>query len=251
MKVVQGPVDPGKNDLAGCIMASSTSTCDGERQSGKRLKQHFTGLGPTDLVFDTDPDGTLTPITDDEGNTLDGDIGYRVFHKVTNETGVPLTGFNTVFGEDMIATDGFCGSYGDTFGSWLTGDAVPTRVFFDDGDDAVEDPLIAWMLEDESYEQRRTFDDDGNIVNLDEFALFADFDALDAALAGFGLLTGVIEDLANLNVNFAINTTGYSGDSFTLRATPSPVPLPATAPLLVAGIGAFAMIRRRNRARTA
>ncbi|MFO7757379.1 MAG: VPLPA-CTERM sorting domain-containing protein [Roseovarius sp.] len=56
-----------------------------------------------------------------------------------------------------------------------------------------------------------------------------------------------IEDLANLNLNFAIDVAAYQGDSFTLRVIPSPVPLPATAPLLVAGIGAFAMLRRRKR----
>lgn len=54
IKVVQGPVDVGGNDLAGCIMASSGSTCDGPRQSGKRFKQKITGLGPTDLVFNTE-----------------------------------------------------------------------------------------------------------------------------------------------------------------------------------------------------
>ena len=320
IKVVQGPVDVGKNDLAGCIMASSTSTCDGPRQSGKRLKQHLTGFGPTDLVFDTDPDGTVTPITDDEGNTLDGDIGYRVFHKLTNETGVPLrgftlslgtgvgdgftpstegdglqfssdfengpaklasyaqfpvglfgepvpqngglggffdredrSGFNTVFGEDMIATDGFFGSYGDQFGPWLTGAAVPTGVFWDDDNDpTTDDTLLAWVLEDGQVEQRRDVVD-GNVTALAEaaFELFPDVAAFETDLGIAGLGTGLIEDLANVNVNFAINVADYSGESFTLRVTPTPVPLPATAPLLVAGIGAFAMIRRRKRAKTA
>ena len=96
IKVENGPVDVGGNDLAGCIMASSGSTCDGPRQSGKRLKQHFTDIGPTDLVFDTDPDGTVTPVTDGDGNTLDGDIGYRVFHKLTNETGAAAGGVHAV-----------------------------------------------------------------------------------------------------------------------------------------------------------
>jgi len=99
--------------------------------------------------------------------------------------------------------------------------------------------------------QRRTFDGDGNIVNLENFALFDDLNALDAALGGVGLLTGVIEDLANLNFNFAIDVAAYTGESFTLRVTPSPVPLPSAAPLLAAGIGALAMIRRRKRAKTA
>ncbi|MEI4232507.1 choice-of-anchor F family protein [Roseovarius sp. D22-M7] len=317
IKVVEGPVDVGGNDLAGCIMASSASTCDGPRQSGKRLKQQITGFGPTDLVFTTDPDGTLTPVTDGDGNTLDGDIGYRVFHKLTNETGAPLagfklslgtgvgggftssasgdglrfsqdfengpdklaayaqfpvglfgeandrngqlggffdrtarSGFNTVFGEDLIETAGSFGSYGDTFGLWLTGDAVPTGLFWDDGDDDVEDPLIAWILADGRVEQRR--DVDGDVVsNLAEDA-FLLFDDLDDFASSDGnlfaeLLSAGIEDLANVNVNFAVDISDFSGETFTLRVTPTPVPLPATAPLLLAGIGAIAMIRRRKR----
>jgi len=320
IKTVEGPVDTGGNDLAGCIMASSDSTCDGPRQSGKRLKQHITGLGPTDLVFNTNPEGTITPVLDGEGNELDGDIGYRVFHKLTNQTGGPLagftlslgtgvgdgftasssgdglkfsenfaigpdslnayaqfpaglfgepipqngnlggffdrearSGFTTVFGEDTIETAGFFGSYGDTFGPWLTGAAVPTGVFFDDGNDEVEDPLLAWIREDGQVEQRRSIDSDGNVTALaeDAFALFDTVDAFETALGVGDLLTLAIEDLANVNVNFAIDLSGFTGDNFTLRVTATPVPLPATAPLLVAGIGAFAMMRRRKRARAA
>ncbi|MGM0662177.1 MAG: choice-of-anchor F family protein [Pseudomonadota bacterium] len=321
IKVVKGAVDVGGNDLAGCIMASSESTCDGPRQSGKRLKQHFTDIGPTDLVFDTNPGGTVTPVDDGNGGTLTGDIGYRVFHKLTNETGAPLagftlslgtgvgdnftpsasgdglsfsqdfengpeklaayaqfpvglfgevndrngglggffdrtarSGFNTVFGEDMIKTAGFFGSYGDTFGPWLTGEAVPTGLFWDDGDDDVEDPLIAWILDDGRVEQRR--DVNGGVVsNLadDGFRLFADLNEFENEDGGLfaQLFSGDIEDLANVNVNFAIDLSDFSGDNFTLRVTATPVPLPATAPLLVAGIGAFAMLRRRKRAKAA
>ncbi|WP_074788248.1 VPLPA-CTERM sorting domain-containing protein [Roseovarius tolerans] len=317
IKVVPGPVDVGGNDLAGCIMASSGSTCDGPRQSGKRFKQKITGLGPTDLVFDTNPDGTIGEITDANGNTLDGDIGYRVFHKLTNETGAPLagfklslgtgvggdftasgsgdglsfsqdfengpeklnayaqfpaglfgepsdrngdlggffdrverSGFKTVFGADMIETAGFFGSYGDTFGPWFTGEAVPTGLFWDDGNDDVEDPLIAWILDDGRVEQRRDVEN-GVVSNLaeDAFALFANLEEFKTTEADLfaDLFSGAIEDLANVNMNFAIDLTGFAGESFTLRVTPTPVPLPATAPLLLVGIGAIAMIRRRKR----
>jgi len=321
IKTVEGPVDTGGNDLAGCIMASSDSTCDGPRQSGKRLKQHITGLGPTDLVFNTDPAVTITPVTDDDGNTLDGDIGYRVFHKLTNQTGGPLagftlslgtgvgdgftasasgdglkfsenfaigpdslnayaqfpaglfgepipqngnlggffdrearSGFTTVFGEDTIETAGFFGSYGDTFGPWLTGAAVPTGLFWDDDDADTEDPLIAWILDDGRVEQRRDVED-RVVTNLSEgaFRLFDDLDDFENTDGDLfaALFSGDIEDLANVNVNFAIDLSGFTGDNFTLRVTATPVPLPATAPLLVAGIGAFAMMRRRKRARAA
>lgn len=323
IKIVNGAVDVGGNDLAGCIMASSGSTCDGPRQSGKRLKQHFTGLGPTDLVFATNPDGTVDPVEDGDGSTLVGDIGYRVFHKLTNETGSPLagfkltlgtgvgdeftasgsgdglkfsaafengpdksnayaqfpaglfgepipqngnlggffdrearSGFSTVFGEDMIKTAGFFGSYGEMFGSWLTGAAVPTGLFWDNGDDDVEDPLLAWIRDDGKVEQRRDIDlSSRDVSNLAEsaFKIFDNLDDFEEQESDLfaALFQGEIEDLANVNVNFAIDVAGYTGDSFTLRATPVPVPLPATAPLLVAGIGAFAMIRRRKRAKAA
>ena len=163
------------------------------------------------------------------------------------------SGFNMVFGEDELRTAGLFGSYGTQFGPWLTGEAVPTGVFFDDGDDDVEDPLLAWIREDGQVEQRRSVDSSGNVTALAEeaFALFDTVDAFETALGVDALFTGDIEDLANVNVNFAIDLSEFSGENFTLRVTATPVPLPATAPLLVAAIGAFAMLRRHKRGKAA
>lgn len=87
LKVVQGPFNSGGNSTAGCIMVSSTATCNSPFQSGKRFKQEVTGKGPMDLVFDVDPNGLAG-----------GDAGYQVFQKLINQTGAPLGGFTLTLG---------------------------------------------------------------------------------------------------------------------------------------------------------
>lgn len=51
------PFSASGQQLSGCIRASSTTTCDGDFQSGKRFKEQLTGTGAVDLVFNIDPDG--------------------------------------------------------------------------------------------------------------------------------------------------------------------------------------------------
>lgn len=87
-------IDPGyvgtkKQVFDGCIMASSTAFCDSEFQSGKRIKQQVTGIGPIDLTFGlNDADGTT-----------DGDSSiYQVFHRLINVTGGALSGFTVELG---------------------------------------------------------------------------------------------------------------------------------------------------------
>lgn len=67
------------------------------------------------------------------------------------------------------------------------------------------------------------------------------------------LVDGPIEDLANLNLSFGIEVNDIfaaNNSSFTLRVTPSAavsaIPLPAGAPLLLAGIGMIGLLRRRR-----
>lgn len=82
---------------------------------------------------------------------------------------------------------------------------------------------------------------------------FATFDALNAQLGlGSALVQDVIEDLAKLNVNYAIQVGDLGRcTSFTLRMTVfaapiAPVPLPAGAGLLAAAVGGLALVLRRS-----
>ena len=151
----------------------------------------------------------------------------------------------------MIQTAGLFGSYGDTFGSVADRRGGAHGLFWDDGDDDVEDPLIAWILDDGRVEQRR--DVDGGVVsNLAEmaFLLFDDLNDFASGLAFSQSVPGASRTLANLNLNFAIDVAAYAGD---LHPAGHPVAGAAAGDraAAVAGIGAFAMIRRRKRAKAA
>ena len=65
------------------------------------------------------------------------------------------------------------------------------------------------------------------------------------------LLREPIEDLANLNLSFALLIDdAFQSDAFTLRVTTgagvAPIPLPAGAPLLLAGLAMLGFARRRR-----
>ncbi len=301
-------------------MTSSEATCTSEFQSGKRIKQQMTGLGPVDLVFDIDPTDTETSI-------------YQVFHRLINATGSALTGFAIELGfgigDDFVRADassglsfstafsaqptgsgsastqfpfglfgdaasnpnfsldgffaaertgfvvdtsdptalvsaGMFGPYDDIFGSWLTGEMVPQGAFWDhDGDPDTDALLMAWLNADGYWEQRREIVDlDGGVAGtLSSALLYDNFDALLAAMLGEDYDPGqliiaadYIEDLANLNLNFAIALGDLGGaTSFTLRSTvyaadqqlPA-VPLPAGGLLLVSALGMAVAARRRR-----
>jgi len=297
-------------DLDGCLMTSNPgAVCTSPFQSGKRIKQQMTGLGPVDLVFDVAND--------------DPESRYQVFHRLINKTGQDLDGFKVelgfgigsdftaatssdnlifstgframptgsgaastqfpfgLFGDatdnpnfdldgffapertgfvdifddatnpTVLSSDGVFGPYAGLFGNWLSQDAVPLGAFWDDDGDAETDALLMAWFTDGFWEARRSVED-GVAISTDP-ETFADFDALVADLGlGDALFEDVIEDLANLNVNFAIQL-GDLGDrtSFTLRTTvsPAPIPLPAGAPLLVGAVAALAAMRRRQATR--
>jgi hypothetical protein len=320
IKVVQqtyADSGPGGIDLTGCIMTSSNAVCDSPFQSGKRIKQQMTGLGPVDLVFDVAP-GDTTSV-------------YQVFHRLINATGSALTGFaielgfgtgdgfvradaasglsfsslftaqptgsgsvstqfpfglfgnaasNPNFSLDgffapvrtgftvdttdptRIVSTGFFGPYDGLFGAWLSGDMVPQGAFWDNDNNPDTDALLmAWLNPAGEWELRREIVDlaAGTAGTLASALSFSTFDDLLAALLGDDfdpgqmiITAGEIEDLANLNVNFAV-ALGNMGNatSFTLRSVvypvaPPAIPLPAGGVLLVSALGLLAAARRRR-----
>lgn len=326
IKVVNDPYkDTGAGStltLDGCIMASSTATCDDGFQSGKRIKQQMTGTEPVDLVFDVGTSdaasvfqvfGRLINVT---GQALEGfriELGFGIgdaFVAATDTSGISFstlftaqpsgsgssssqfpfglfgdaedspnflldgffdderTGFEIFQSLTSLESLDFYGNYGDLFGPWITQAGVPEGLFWDfDNDDTTDALLMAWQRADGQWELRR---EDGETCDpsdpavctpgatLDTYVV-GSFDEIVAALGvdvAF-LDVGGIEDLANLNLNYAIALDAVANfTSFTLRTTVFPVevsvvPLPAGAPLLLAGLGALAAVRRRRAATAA
>lgn len=91
MRVVNDALFPsdGAGNADNCIMASSSTGCNGPRQSGKRFKLNRTGHNPIDIVFDYNHQGSFA-----EGNSGT----YRVLQKYGNETGTSLSAFDVQLG---------------------------------------------------------------------------------------------------------------------------------------------------------
>lgn len=163
------------------------------------------------------------------------------------------SGFGLDQTEDKISSTGFFGAYDDLFGGWLPQSLVPEGALWDnDGDDTTEALLMAWF--DESlglWEIRRDIDPDDptKAITLTDSIFESTFaDVLDYfGPFGSAFERDFIEDLANLNLNYAIALgDAFVGNQFTLRVQVDPIPLPAGLPLLAAALAAFGVIRRRS-----
>jgi hypothetical protein len=150
------------------------------------------------------------------------------------------SGFNAVYSPTMLQFDGIFGDYASLFGNALMPvTSVPDGYFFDDDNDPLtEDVLQAY------------FDPNASAWLFGQENGFAAVDA--ATLAAWGAdpayYIGEIEDLANTNLQTSIVFNQVTSAEFTIRTTPSAVPVPAGIALLgsvIAGAGAFTAIRRR------
>jgi len=150
------------------------------------------------------------------------------------------SGFDLLYAPTVIQTNGIYGDYATFFGdALLTGSAVPDGYFFDDDSDPLTDDILqAW------------FDETAGQWLYGQADAFAPVDA--STLATWALdplyYVGAIDDLANTNLNASIVFSGATASSFTLRTTPSAVPVPAGIVLMgsvMAGAGALSALRRR------
>lgn len=203
-----------------------------------------TGSGPVSTQF---PFGLSGDATDNPNFSLDGFFAPE------------RTGLSVDFASTKLTSTGFYGPYPSLFGNWLSQDAVPQGAFWDnDGNPLTDALLMAWLNPATGlWELRREVLDLGaglarSLTGTDVLN-FATFDALNVQLGlGSALVQDVIEDLANLNVNYAIQVGDLGRyTSFTLRTTVfaapiAPVPLPAGAGLLAVALGGLALVRRRS-----
>ncbi len=242
---------------------------------GTGIGSGFEAFGAADAPVSFSFDFTAQPNSSGLSSTTQFPFG--LFGDADDSPNFLLDGFfaadRTGFTLDQTATtltsSGYYGDYFPIFGDWNSQDDVPQGLFWDfDGDAETDNLLMAWQIGEDLWELRRDVGEtcDGADCTFgvmldsfvtgtyDEIVAFLDRGgAADPWVDIFG--ADAIEDLANLNLNYALRV-GDVGEleAFTIRTSamtmPSvaPVPLPAAAPMLLAALGGMAALRRRRRA---
>lgn len=273
-------------DIPDCIMASSAATCESPFQSGKRLKLVMEEMGPIDLVFDTSGLGAAeyqlfaklkNAIGDIGGFTMElgfgtgddfvlagaldglsfaavpdapvtqfpfglfGDAATSNNHDLDGFFAAETTGYAAAMDGATLSTIGTYGPYSEVFGFWTGIDDAPWGYFRDhDGLAETDAILMAWEAAPGVWEQRR--EEAGTEAAPITAEIVAEQDLIEA-----GYLLALVEDVSNLNVNALIAfSESYQAEGFTLRVAAAPVPLPAGAGLLFAGLAALGIARRRG-----
>jgi hypothetical protein len=170
-------------------------------------------------------------------------------------------GFDLDVSATRLDSDGFYGNYESLFGFWLSKEMAPAGLLWDWALGAADPLVMAWDNGME-WELRRAIDDSrdgilGTITVDDVYSLsepdwrtyaYGDISGVEGFL-GVSVFDDFIEDLANLNLNYGIVVgDNVAFDQFTLRVDVATVPLPLSAPLLAAGLGALGALRRSRRA---
>jgi hypothetical protein len=226
---------------------------------GDRLGFYNFGNDPEDNQFSTSFSSGLFGKAD-QHHLLDGYF--------SNES----AGFNLIFGEDILKSDGLFGEYDDIFGNWISYDMAPDGYFYDhDGDPETESLLMAHFKDDSDggkWIMNRAIDSSGEVTSEyygNAGVVYASVAKIEEALiamsTGLDLCTvnpnvpclagvGSIDDLAKFNVTYSIDQIAFDipdeGGQFSLRVTAA-VPEPGSFALFGLGlIGLFRMKRRAN-----
>lgn len=258
-------VDPTGTAVAGSIgyqVYQRVVNKTGGTLAGVTVELGF-GLGDTftastagdGLAFAPDfpaPPGRDFPVTSQFPFGLFGDADTNPNFTLDGFFAPERTGFEMTFAEDKMATGAFYGPYEDLFGPWMSEETLPTGAFWDtDGDPNTDALLMAWLTPDGQWEVRRDINESDQPESITP-VLFATQEQVNEFL-GITTLAGLIDDLANLNLNYGIalgDTVDFN--QFTMRVTAlastvAPVPLPAGAPLIIGAIAALGWTSRRRR----